>query len=336
MTDVNGSAGLHDPRAEIDQLMEAALAALHAPSILNSQPWRWRARGCDVELRLDPERRLAGVDPTGRLQLVSCGVALHHALTALAAAGFAGDVVRLPGDGPTDVVARLRRGPAVAPDRSTYEAIYTRRTDRRPFADTPPTPADLNALRAAALRHGVRLQVLDHDQVEQFAGIVVTAAAAEHRVPAYERDVAAWSGRPRASGDGVAVNDMTTAGNHRVPPRNLALDREPGLPAGTGTDRGTVYTVLVVEGQQRSDWLAAGEAMSDVWLTLTARGLAASPISEVVEVPQANAALRRLLGWTGHPAVALRIGRPAQPLPPPRSARRSGIDVIGLPGDPVT
>jgi hypothetical protein len=254
-------------------------------------------------------------------------------VTALAAAGFAGDVVRLPEDGPPEVVARLRRGAAVAPDRSSYDAIYTRRTDRRPFADTPPTRDDLDALRAAARRHGVGLQVLDDDQVEQFAGIVATAGAAEREVPAYERDVAAWSGRPRASGDGVAVGDMTTPGGHRVPPRDFALGREPGLPAGPGTDRGTVYAVLVVTGEERADWLAAGEALSDVWLTLTVRGLAASPISEVVEVPQALAALRRLLGWTGHPAVAMRIGRPAGPESPPRSARRSGIDAIGLPGD---
>jgi hypothetical protein len=134
---------------------------------------------------------------------MSCGAALNHVLSALAAAGFAGDIVRLPEDGSPEVVARLRRGPA-----------------------------------------------------------------------------------------------------------------------------------MTVTGQDRADWLAAGEALSDVWLTLTARGLAASPISEVVEVPQARTALRRLLGWVGHPAIALRIGYPAGSDAPPRSVRRSGTDVIGLPGDP--
>jgi nitroreductase len=333
MTAGQGSTGAQEQRAEIDQLTEATLAALRAPSILNTQPWRWRTRGHDVELRIDSGRRLAGVDPASRLQLISCGAALHHALTALAAAGFAGDVVRLPGGASPEVVARLRRGPAIEPDRSNYDAMYIRRTDRRPFADAPPTSEDVDALRAAARRRGARLQVMDDDQVQQFAGIVATAAAAERATPAYERDVAEWSGRPRTTGDGVAVGDMTTPGGHRVPPRDFALGREPGLPAGPGTDRGTVYAVLVVEGEQDADWLAAGEALSDVWLTLTARGLAASPISEVVEVPQARAALRRLLGWTGHPAIAVRIGRPAGPEAPPRSARRSGVDVVGLPGD---
>src|SRR5689334_9800428 len=102
-------------RAEIDQLLEATLAALRAPSILNSQPWRWRARGQDVELHLDLSRRLPGVDPVGNLMVMSCGVALHHALTALAGAGFAGDVDRLPADGRPDLVARIRLGPAVEP-----------------------------------------------------------------------------------------------------------------------------------------------------------------------------------------------------------------------------
>jgi hypothetical protein len=288
----------------------------------------------DIELHLDPDRRLPGVDPAGHLQLLSCGVALHHATAALAAAGYAGDVTRLPTDGQSDVVARLRLGADIEPDRSAYDAIDRRRTDRRPFADAPPSGRDLRALRAAAYRHGARLQVLEPDQVEPFADIVTLAGAAERDVPAYTRDVADWSDRARTSGDGVAMADVPAAGPHRVPMRDFAQSREPGLEPGVGTDRGTVYAVLLTSGEDRIDWLTAGEAMSDVWLTLTARGLVASPISEVVEVPQARAALRRLLGWTGYPAVAFRIGRPAEAEPPPPSSRRSGTDLVGLPGDP--
>ncbi|GIJ71511.1 Acg family FMN-binding oxidoreductase [Virgisporangium ochraceum] len=321
-------------RAEIDQLLEATLAALRAPSILNSQPWRWRPRGRDVELLLDPSRRLPGVDPTGHLMLISCGVALHHATVALAAAGYAAEVALLPTDGGADVVARLSLGAATTPDRTAYDALHRRRTDRRPFADEPPAGEDLDELVAAARRHGVRLHLLPADQVPQFADIVTLANVAEREVPAYTRDVAEWSDRTRTSGDGVSLADVAAPGSYQVPPRDFALRRRPGLEPGHGTDRGTVYAVLVTSGQDRGNWLAAGTALSDVWLTLTARGLVASPISEVVEVPQAQAALRRLLGWAGHPAIALRIGLPGDPEPPPASARRTGTEVIGLPGDP--
>ncbi|MGI5239697.1 hypothetical protein [Dactylosporangium sp. CA-139066] len=81
--------------------------------------------------------------------------------------------------------------------------------------------------------------------------------------------------------------------------------------------------------------LAAGEALSEVWLTLTARGLAASPICEVIEVDAVRGALRRLLGGVSSPAIAMRIGVPvAETEPVPAAARRSGTDVVRLPGQP--
>jgi nitroreductase len=334
MTPETVPAKVDDGPAALDTLAQATLASLRAPSILNSQPWRWRIRSDDVELRVDPSRRLHRVDPAGRLETLSCGVALHHAQAALAASGFAGHVTRLPAGEPPELVARLRLGPGMPPERTAYEAVYRRRTDRRPFADAPPAPEDLDALRDAAQRHGVVLTFLAAAEVESFAQIVALAAAAEREIPAYARDVTEWSDRSRSSGDGVALNDVSAPGPYRVPPRDFAQGRTPGLAAGDGTDRGAVYAVFTTTGDGRADWLAAGEALSDVWLTLTARGLSASPISEVVEVPQARAALRRLIGWTGIPAIAMRIGRPGAPEPPPRSARRSGTDVVGLPGEP--
>jgi hypothetical protein len=104
------------------------------------------------------------------------------------------------------------------------------------------------------------------------------------------------------------------------------------MQSGAGTDGGTVYAILFTDGDEPHDWLAAGEAFSDVWLTLTARGLAASPISEVVEMPSTREQLRHLLGGLGHPAIAMRVGVPVDPDdPPPASVRRAGSDVIDLP-----
>jgi len=78
------------------RLEAAAEAALRAPSVFNTQPWRWRVTGDALELSADPDRRLAVTDPDGRLLLISCGTALHHARTALAAAGWSATVERLP------------------------------------------------------------------------------------------------------------------------------------------------------------------------------------------------------------------------------------------------
>ncbi|MFC7761617.1 hypothetical protein ACFQY4_28905 [Catellatospora bangladeshensis] len=46
-------------------------------------------------------------DPDARLLTVSCGVALHHARVALAMAGYAVDVRRMPGPEDPDLLAEL-------------------------------------------------------------------------------------------------------------------------------------------------------------------------------------------------------------------------------------
>nr|BFE60514.1 NAD(P)H nitroreductase [Dactylosporangium thailandense] len=355
-------------RAELDLVAEASIAALRAPSILNSQPWRWRLAGDHAELWADRSRQLTGLDPDGRLLMLSCGAALHHAVVTLHAAGYEAAVDRLPDADRPDLVARFGRGPARpghvpeanastddrdgdpaavgvrsgdlvrdgepaavgagggdrGRDGELAAAIEWRHTDRRPFGDERPADAVLDELRAAAGRHGVHLQIVRDDQVTAFAGAVAHAGEVEREDPRFRADLRAWTNR--AHGDGVTTQNVVATTRRTVAPRDFAL--KAGLAAGPGSDRGTVYALFVTDGDEARDWLAAGEALSDVWLTLTARGLAASPISEVVEVAGVRNALRGLLGGVGNPAVAMRIGVPVQEDAPPATPRRSPSAVL--------
>lgn len=320
-------------RAEIDQVAEASIAALRAPSILNTQPWRWRLAGNHAELWADRTRQLDGLDPDGRLLLLSCGTALHHATVALLAAGFDADIARLTDPARPDLVARVRQGNRCAADDLLYRAIYQRRTDRRPFGDERPSDAVLDELRAAAERHGIHLHVVRADQVTAFASAVAHAGDVEHADPRFRDDLLAWTTRAREDRDGVSARSTVPPTQRTIAPRDFDLARPAALDPGTGTDRGTVYVVFTVDAEEPANWVAAGEALSDVWLTLTARGLAASPISEVVEVLPVRVALRRLLGGVGHPAIAMRIGTPVDGIEPvPATIRRSGTDTVGSPG----
>ena len=64
--------------------------------------------------------------------------------------------------------------------------------------------------------------------------------------------------------------------------------------------------------------VTAGQAMQHVLLTATVDGLAASFLSQVVEVEQTREQLRRLLRGSPNPRVVLRIGR-GWPVRPPRA-----------------
>src|SRR3954452_17728996 len=84
--------------ANLDRTAARAVIALanRAPSVHNSQPWRWRITPSSIHLFADPGRTLPATDPEGRALRLSCGAALHHLQVACLAAGLGSAVHRLP------------------------------------------------------------------------------------------------------------------------------------------------------------------------------------------------------------------------------------------------
>ena len=76
-------------------------AAVWAPSVHNTQPWRFTARGQQISLCADAERQLRVADPDGREMMISCGAVLFTARLALRSLGYLPEVCLLPRSGPT-------------------------------------------------------------------------------------------------------------------------------------------------------------------------------------------------------------------------------------------
>ena len=64
--------------------------ATRAPSVHNTQPWRWRVGSDSLHLYTERGLNLPSTDPDGRDLILSCGIALHHCVVALAALGEVG------------------------------------------------------------------------------------------------------------------------------------------------------------------------------------------------------------------------------------------------------
>ena len=81
------------PQQVIADLLDAAVAA---PSMHNTQPWRFRVlrEAQAIELHADPERALRYGDPDGRAVHIACGAALFNLRLAAAVAGREPVVVR--------------------------------------------------------------------------------------------------------------------------------------------------------------------------------------------------------------------------------------------------
>ncbi|MCW3842790.1 nitroreductase [Micromonospora yasonensis] len=318
--------------ATVRVLEAAARQSLHAPSVFNTQPWRWRVTPDVLELRADPDRRLATTDPDGRLLTLSCGTALHHARVSLAAAGWAVTIARFPDPADPALLARLRTtGPAdldVAAGR-LVDAIPRRRTDRRAYGDRPVPDPLLSRLRAAVEAEDTSLHVVRLDQMPMLAVATARAADAELADPAYREELRRWTDRPESSGDGVPTATAVRPTPRRVPLRDYAPGGAAGLSAGADFDRGAAYVILFGERDDPAAWLRAGEALSALLLTATAEGLATAPLSDAIELAWPRRMMRDLLAGLGEPYLVVRAGwGPADELP--AAPRRTPADVIEI------
>ncbi len=292
-------------------LANAAALAGYAPSIHNSQPWRWRVSDRVLDLYSVHSRQLAITDPDGRLAVLSCGTALHHARTALAAEGHTTRTMRLPDPADPSHLARvevIERGPVTAEAVRLVQTIRVRHTDRRPVTGPPLSPDELDAIAAAVRSDGARLHILRPDQVIELAAAVSYAQRTEAADEAWQAELAYWTGGTRPAGTGVPDTAIPAQ-----PPQTTVAGRDfghPGtLPPGPGHDKGATFAILYGEQDSREDWLRAGEALSSAWLTATERGISVLPLSATIEVATTRQTLRHLLAGLGEPYLVLRLGR---------------------------
>ena len=127
-----------------DQVRYLIATAGRAPSVHNTQPWRFRAGPYAIELYADPRRRLR-VDRDGREMLISCGAALYGLRLAVRSLGYLPAVELLPDPARLRLLARVQLGaaaPMTSGERQLLEAVPHRHTHRGPFA-TGPLPAGL-------------------------------------------------------------------------------------------------------------------------------------------------------------------------------------------------
>src|SRR3954452_3035214 len=134
-----------------DQIRWLVGQAARAPSVHNSQPWRFVWKDGHLDLYADTTRGLTAGDPDGREMVVSCGAALFNLRVAARKLDAVARVTLLPDARDPRWLARVQIEaalPADADERRAYAGLLRRHTHRGAFDTWPAPPALSGRLQA--------------------------------------------------------------------------------------------------------------------------------------------------------------------------------------------
>jgi nitroreductase len=317
----------------------AVLAAIglanRAPSVHNTQPWRWLVGDRSVHLMADRARSLPATDPDGRDLLLSCGAALHHLRVAFAALGWQAVVRHLPNEHDPDHLAAVETRPHVRTedDIALSRAITRRRTDRRRFTswEVPAEHLDL-MVRRAAQSGALLVPVTDSATRWLLTRAIGAAARRQEDNPDYQAELALWSRSSFAAQDGVlpASGPPTPVWHDDTAMRAFPGGTLGNAATGRGEQDGGQLLVLATPHDDLVSVLRAGEAASAALLAATDLGMATCPLSQPLEITDTRATIRdQVLDNAAYPHLILRVGWAPTSAPwLPRSPVRRTEDTV--------
>jgi hypothetical protein len=310
--------------------------AVRAPSVHNTQPWRWTFADGAVHLYADFGRQLRNQDPDGRDLIISCGAALHHFRVAAAAHGWGTVVTRAPDPRHDAHLAVITFEPTEVDEHTLklHEVIDQRRSDRRHLSCDPLPMNYLHHLTEVAIRHGAMAIPVEMDWAKQklsdmlmFAHVVQDASEGSHD------DDARWM-QDRLH-DGIPDRNRLKFQTARAP-----YEVASRFPAGSLDDFASCpddhlepcanWLVVGTSSDDTLSRLRAGEALSALLLEGTADRMSVLPLSQAMEVDSTRNRLEeQLFGSALSLQIVLQIGYPAHSYEPlPATPRRPVADVF--------
>ncbi len=292
-------------------------AASRAPSVHNTQPWRFAVGPHAIDLYADPERKL-GQDRDGREMLISCGAALFGLRLAVRGLGYLPAVSLFSERSTPWLLARVALGPeapVTEAERRMLTALPHRHTHRGAF-DPGPIPAGLLAqLQHDALAEGATLALVDTPgKYGKLADLAAEAALMQAHSAGARAEIRRWSRPPGSPArDGVlaaAFGPTAPAAPGRLAQRDFDLGRHCGLlpPPGPDEPPPAATAVLVTVGDTHLDWLRAGQALHRVLAHAATVWVAASLHTGPLEIPVIRDLIHTRLALPGTPQMLLQFG----------------------------
>jgi hypothetical protein len=281
-------------------------AAILAASPHNTQPWRFKVTDSFIELYIDPKRNVGALDPFLREEHLGIGCALENLVLAARANGYEATTTLMPGilspistQSGSKLVARVDLAPGTREESELYNAIPRRHTNRSAYERHRPVPKDTLAGLSQLPNEDENVKILLFTEEAELQRIVkissaanielysdpYVAAASEQWVRLQWKEV--QSSRDGLTIDAFGLSPMAAAAAKTMPTQ--LLNRIASMSQKTGyADRmlsaPLIGFIAVRDRYDRVQCLAAGRIWQRAHLFATARGIAARPCNEAVEM----------------------------------------------------
>lgn len=314
---------------DADVIRRAVRVACRAPSLHNSQPWRWLLDDVGaVQLFMDKDRVLYSTDRSGREALISCGAVLDHFRVAMAAAGWTAHVDRFPSSNDRLHLGSIDFSPmefVTEVHRQRADAIMLRRTDRLPFACPPDWESVESQLRRTVTADAVRLDVIPDDLRPELMQASALTESLRLYDTYYHAELSWWTGGYKST-EGVPGSALISAAeSDRVGVgRSFPVTHNDDRRSDYGNDHSKIV-VLSTYDTERASVLECGEMLSVVLLEATMAGMATCTLTHITELSASRGIVSTLidLDQTATPQVLMRIGlAPVLEDRPPATPRR--------------
>ncbi|WP_432893362.1 Acg family FMN-binding oxidoreductase [Kribbella sp. CA-245084] len=300
--------------ADRDAMLRAAVAA---PSMHNTQPWRFRFEGRTAEVYRDRERELPAEDPSRRMLFISLGAAIFNLRVAAAARGMGSEVRHLVDQRRPDLVAVVELGGIPNEPMAALAPYLTeRRTNREPFTEQR-LPGQLRVeLDLCAGLEGAVLQWIEKPARRWWLRMATNeAVTADDQSAARTAERRRWVGGARDV-DGVpssALGSRVAGADPLV--RDLAATEADAARPVADFEREPQLAVLATRYDGPIEWLRAGQALEHVLLEATARGVSTSLLNLAIEHEELRGQINDPLGPWRRPQAVIRFGY-GTPVPP--------------------
>ena len=338
--------------------------ALVRPAILaasphNTQPWLFKVTNSWIELYVDNGRNVGALDPYLREAHIGIGCALENLMLGAAANGYSASLTLVPGklmpigaESKPNLVARVDLAVGKREESELYNAIPNRHTNRSPYQPEKaiPTPL-LNELSRLGNDEG-NVKVFSFTAAAERKKITKLSSVANTELysdPEVERSSERWirtkwndlqKYRDGLTIDAFGLSPIATAASKIMPLRmfrRIASRAQKDAYSGLMMSAPLIGLIAVRDRYDKMDSMRAGRIWQRIHLLATARGLAARPSNELVEMVDHERSRGKeprraglLAGITGdgswQPTFVFYMGYPIRTAP--ASPRRPIEDVV--------